>query len=125
MSSIAIATVNGNPYTGQDLHVGDKLKFNYTIGEKLAGWEYPMIAVAAFQDVNQDGTVSDDITGPDVVYTELDNPDAEFTLGGYSSIWTERGGGAATVLCNLDAYGWKAKKESIRTLASTGDLTAS
>jgi hypothetical protein len=92
--------------------------------EPLAGWEYPMVAVSCYQDVNGDGKVQTDLLGPDVVFTWLDRPSAGFTLGGYSSIWTVRGGGDAVCRADLDAYGWKRGKESTRVLASTSDWTA-
>lgn len=122
-ASISIATVNGAAYTGQTPALGDTLTFNTTV-PKLAGYEYPMVAVSCYQDVNGDGTVDASITGPDVVYTQLDHPSAVFTLGGYSSIWTLRGGGPAVCRADLDAYGWKGGVESIRVLASTGDWAA-
>jgi outer membrane receptor protein involved in Fe transport len=77
------------------------------------------------QDVNGDGTVDTNLLGPDIVFSWLDKPDATFTLGGYSSIWTLRGGGDAVCRADLDAYGWKGGKESTRVLASTAGWTAS
>ena len=73
-----------------------------------------MIALSCYQDVNRDGTVDTNLLGPDVVFTWLDKPSATFTLGGYSSIWTLRGGGDAICRAELDAYGWKGGKESTR-----------
>jgi hypothetical protein len=120
-SSIKIASVSGAaaPAT-PTTKLGDSLTFATVVGS-LAGWEYPMVAVSCYQDVNGDGVVDTSITGPDVVYSWLDHPSATFTLGGYSSIWTQRGGGPATCRADLDAYGWKSGKESIRVLATTGD----
>jgi hypothetical protein len=115
-SRIALATT-GAP------RLGDLLTFKTTV-EPLAGWEYPMIAVSCYQDVNGDGTVDTNLLGPDVVFTWLDKPAATFTLGGYSSIWTLRGGGDAVCRAELDAYGWKGGKESTRVLASTANWTA-
>ena len=105
------------------LKLGDSLKFATTVGS-TAGYEYPMVDLQCYQDVNGDGKVDTSLLGPDVVFTSLDTPDATFTLGGYSSIWTLRGGGPATCLANLDAYGWKGGKESIRVLAGTGNWLA-
>jgi hypothetical protein len=123
-SSIAIASVSGGTSAAaaqsSTARLGDTLTFKTTV-EPLAGWEYPMVAVSCYQDVNGDGTVQTNLLGPDVVFTWLDRPNADFTLGGYSSIWTVRGGGPAVCRADLDAYGWKRGKESTRVLATTGD----
>src|SRR5262245_38762022 len=57
--SIAIATINGasaastkNPTP----NLGDKLTFA-TVSGSMAGWEYPMVAVSCYQDVNGDGAI--------------------------------------------------------------------
>jgi hypothetical protein len=125
-SSIAIASVSGSGNAAavqSNAGLGDTLTFKTTV-EPLAGWEYPMVAVSCYQDVNGDGKVQPDLLGPDVVFTWLDRPSAGFTLGGYSSIWTLRGGGDAVCRADLDAYGWKRGKESTRVLASTNYWTA-
>lgn len=103
--------------------LGDTVTFTTTV-PKLAGWEYPMVAVSCYQDVNADGVVDTNLLGPDVVFTWLDQPQAGFTLGGYMSIWTLRGGGDAVCRADLDAYGWKGGRQSVRVLASTGFLAA-
>jgi hypothetical protein len=77
-----------------------------------------MVAVSCYQDVTGTGTIDTNLLGPDLVYTGLDKPTAQFLLGAYSSIWTTRGGGPATCRADLDAYGWKGGQESIRVLAS-------
>ena len=126
-SSIVIATVDGGSMVAgvqsPTAALGDNLTFRTTV-EPLAGWEYPMVALSCYQDVNGDGKVDTNLLGPDVVFTLLDKPSATFTLGGYSSIWTVRGGGEAVCRAELDAYGWKGGKQSVRVLASTGDWTA-
>ena len=125
-SSIVIATVDGGAMAAAGVSpaaLGDNLTFRTTV-EPLAGWEYPMVALSCYQDVNGDGKVDTNLLGPDVVFTLLDKPSATFTLGGYSSIWTVRGGGEAVCRAELDAYGWKGGKQSVRVLASTGDWTA-
>jgi hypothetical protein len=83
-----------------------------------------MVALTCYQDVNGDGVVDTSVSGPDIVFAQLDKPSATFTLGGYMSIWTLRGGGSALCRAELDAYGWKGGKESIRVLASTTQWTA-
>jgi len=127
-SSIAIASINGTTLNARAApatpKLGDVLTFATTV-EKLAGWEYPMVVVSCYQDVNGDGRVDTNMLGPDIVYSWVDGPNAEFLLGAYDSIWKQRGGGAATCRSELDAYGWKGGKESTRVLASTGDWTAS
>jgi hypothetical protein len=45
-------------------------------------------------------------------------PSAAFTLGGYQSIWTLRGGGAGTCRAELYGDGWKGDKQSTRVLAT-------
>jgi hypothetical protein len=118
--SISIATINGTSAASTQNPVpnlGDNLTFASVVGS-IAGWEYPMVAVSCYQDVNGDGVVATSLQGPDLVYTGLDQPSAQFLLGAYSSIWTQRGGGAAKCRADLDAYGWKSGKESVRVLAS-------
>jgi hypothetical protein len=118
---IAIASINGVQLTGSSPQptpaLGDTLTFA-TSGGSLAGWEYPMVAVSCYQDVNGDGVIDTNLLGPDVVYTWLDKPSAQFLLGAYSSIWTQRGGGPAECRADYDAYGWKGGSESIRVLNS-------
>lgn len=123
-SSIAIATVDGASLAAASVKptpkLGDSLTFATTVAP-LAGWEYPMVALSCYQDVNGDGVVETNLLGPDVVYVQLEKPSTTFTLGGYPSKWTS---GTATCRADLDAYGWKGGKESIRGLASTGDWVA-
>jgi hypothetical protein len=122
-SSIWMASIDGSQLSATAKtptpSLGDTLTFGTTI-EPLAGWEYPMIAVTCYQDVNLDGVIDTSITGPDIVFSWLDKPTAGYTLGGYSSIWTLRGGGAAVCRADLDAYGWKGGKQSVRVLKSLG-----
>jgi hypothetical protein len=123
--SITIASVNGGPMAAastpfSSTKVGDVLTFATTVSP-LAGWEYPMVALTCYQDVNKDGKIDTSITGPDIVFSSLNPPSSSFTLGGYSSIWTLRGGGPAVCRADLDAYGWKGGQESIRVLATTGN----
>lgn len=124
IASISIATVDGAPYTGQEPVLGDELTFN-TSPAHLTGGAYPMVAVSCYQDVNGDGTVDTSITGPDVVYTQLDHPPIAFTLGGYASIWTNRGGGPATCRADLYSYEFKHGGEQTQVLATTGDFPVS
>jgi hypothetical protein len=111
--SAGTSSIKLEPYS--ELSLGGDVGFS-TTAVGLAGWEYPMVAVSCYQDVNGDGTVDTNLLGPDVVYTWLDHPDAEFLLGAYSSIWTLRGGGPAECRAELDAYGWKSGNESTRVL---------
>ena len=126
-SSIAIASINGEDARlgpAATPKLGDMMKFATTV-EPLAGWEYPMIVVSCYQDVNGDGSIDTKMLGPDIVYSWLDHPAASFLLGAYDSIWKQRGGGDALCRAELDAYGWKGGKQSVRILASTGHWTAS
>ena len=118
-SSISFASIDGaaapvSPTT----KLGDSVAFATTV-QPLAGWQYPMVAVSCYQDVNGDGAINTSITGPDVVYTELAKPSGSFMLGGYSSPWMANGGAA---LCRADlySYGWKSGVEYTQVLASTG-----
>lgn len=127
-SSIALATVTSSDGTAKlasatQPSLGSKVTFATTI-EPLAGWEYPMVDLTCYQDVNGDGKVDTTLLGPDIVYSDLDKPDASYTLGGYSSIWTNRGGGDATCRADLVAVGWKGGKESARNLSTTGQWLA-
>lgn len=112
VSSIAI--VEPGPYAFDDV-----LTFATSV-EKLAGWEYPMVAVSCYQDVNGDSVIDTDLLGPDIVFAWLDRPDASFWLGEYASPWRQRGGGPAECRADLDAYGWKGGQEFTRVLASAG-----
>jgi hypothetical protein len=125
-SSIAFATIDGVSSASTQSpapKLGDTVTFATTV-EPLAGWEYPLVVVSCYQDVNGDGVVDTNMLGPDIVYSWVDRPDATFTIGGYSSIWTQRGGGPAVCRAELDAYGWKGGKESTRVLTSTAAWTA-
>ena len=128
VSSISLATVTAADGAARvagatQPSLGSKVTFATTI-EPLAGWEYPMVDLTCYQDVNGDGKVDTTLLGPDIVYSELAKPDASYTLGGYSSIWTNRGGGDATCRADLVAIGWKGGKESARSLSTTGQWLA-
>jgi hypothetical protein len=118
-SSIELATV-GDVARAAALTpaYGDSVTFATTV-ERLAGWEYPMVALTCYQDVNADGTVDTSMFGPDIVFGLLNEPGAAFELAG-SSLWAQRGGDAVC-RADLDAYGWKGGQQSIRVLATTGD----
>ena len=83
-SSIAIASIGGvttnAATTSPTPRLGDILKFATTV-ELIAGRQYPMVDVSCYQDVN-DGFVDTTLLGPDIVFTWLDKPAADFTLGG-------------------------------------------
>jgi hypothetical protein len=70
--------------------------------------------------VNGDGVVDTSLSGPDLVFTDLDKPSASFKLGGYSSPWLSTGGDA-TCRADLDSYGWKSGVEYIQGLAHTAN----
>jgi hypothetical protein len=120
-SSIELATVSGVARSGAPTPAyGDSVTFATTI-ERLAGWEYPMVAVTCYQDVNGDGALDTNMFGPDIVFGLLREPTATFELAG-SSKWADRGGDAVC-RADLDAYGWKGGQQSIRVLASTENWT--
>jgi hypothetical protein len=119
-SSIRFASIDGaaaplSPTT----KMGDSLTFATTV-QPLAGWQHPMVAVSCYQDVDGNGVLNTSISGPDVVYTQLDQPSAGFMLGGYSSAWIDRGG-SATCRADLYSYGWKSGVEYTQVLATTGN----
>jgi hypothetical protein len=123
--SIAIATVNSTSAAStQDPapKLGDKVTFATVVGS-IAGWEYPMVVVSCYQDVNGDGTIDTNVVSPDKVFGLIDHPDATFLMGNYQSDWTRRGG-PATCHAVLYAYGWKQGHETVRFLAGTKDWTA-
>ena len=126
-SSIAIASINGTVMgaaaSSPTPKLGDTLTFRTTVSG-LSGGEYPMVGVSCYQDVNGDKVVDTGLSGPDIVFSQLDTPSATFKLGGYSSIWLNRGGGSATCRADLYAYSWKGGKESTRVLATTGSWLA-
>ena len=122
-SDIQLASVNGTSVGAAAVtpKYGDPVRFSATV-EKLAGWENPVVAVQCYQDVNKDGKVETNMSGPDIVYAApLAGPDGAFRLGGVltTSLWGSRGGGAATCRADLDAYGWQNKLQTIRVLDST------
>jgi hypothetical protein len=127
-SSIAIASVDGTVVGGASALVapkfGETMTF-VTAVQSLAGWQYPMVALTCYQDVNGDGVVDTSISGPDIVYSQLDTPGTTFSVGSLYSIWGERGGGAATCRADLDSYGWKAGFEYVQVLATTGNWAVS
>lgn len=94
--------------------LGDTLTFT-TTGKPTNGG-YLMVSTACYQDVDGDGLVS--FSFGDIVYGELTHPDESITLGGYSSIWTERGGGPAFCGSNLVSIKWKGGRQYVDLLAS-------
>jgi hypothetical protein len=129
-SSIAIDTVTNGDGTAFKMatgsvqpRLGSKVTFATTI-QPLSGWEHAMVDVTCYQDVNGDGKVDTTLLGPDIVFSDLDTPDATYTLGGFSSIWTIRGGGDATCRADLVAVGWKSGAQSARNLSTTGQWAA-
>jgi hypothetical protein len=125
-STIAIGSIDGTVVsaaaTSPAPKLGDTLTFRTTVGG-LSGGEYPMVAVSCYQDVNGDKIVDTGLLGPDIVFSQLGTPSATFMLGGYSSIWLNRGG-SAVCRGDLYAYSWKGGKESTRVLATTGSWLA-
>jgi len=98
-----IAINEAGPY-----HWGDTLTFTTTGGK---GRGNPMIEVALYQDADSDGTVDEDLFGPDLVYVQLNHPDQTFTLG--------NGGDRskpAQGLARLLQYAWKGGQQSITEL---------
>jgi hypothetical protein len=71
----------------------------------LAGWQYPMVTVACYQNSA-------------LVYAVVGQPSDEFKLGGDSSDWVTNGG-PANCTATLSAFGWKGGQEYVTALAST------
>lgn len=97
--------------------LGDTLTFTTTI-PKLKGYQYPMIVVACYQDVDGNGTVEIPALyegSPDLVYAWLDHPDQPFVLGATGdSGWRQNGGPAE---CKATLYAYSASKSDIDPLA--------
>jgi len=115
ISSIALADYGATSRGGPQL--GGVVGFT-TVAAGLAGWEYPMVAVWCYQDVNGDGIQVWPNDGGDLVYMQLDYPDVGFVLGGGSSDWLVSGG-PADCEANLYAYGNRGGNQTIRDLAET------
>lgn len=108
-----------------DARLGGTVTFQ-TTNDNLKGWQYPLVVVACYQDVDGDGVIGmpPQFEGsPDLVFAQLDYPDANFVLGGGSSAWLDRGG-PATCIAKLYAYGFKGGHEDITLLASTDTWAA-
>jgi hypothetical protein len=103
-TGVSSITLNPTPLVSGGPALGSTVSFT-TNAAGLAGWEWPMVGISC----TQSGTL---------VYTVLDKPDASFVLGGGSSTWTQVGGSADCV-ATLYAYGHKAGRETIRSLAAT------
>src|SRR5262249_8679893 len=119
--SITFATVNGvaAASTSQPSPPhGSTVTFNTSAGS-LAGWEWPMVVLSCYQDVNGDGTGGMNLLGPDLGYETRASPGATFGAAGGN-------GTAGDAKCHayLYAYGWKNGQESIRYLDGTEDWTA-
>jgi hypothetical protein len=108
-----------------DLRLGSTITFN-TTNDNLKGWQYPMVVVACYQDLDGDGLVTLPAQyegAPDLAYATLDYPASTFLLGGGWSPWLENGG-PATCVAKLYAYGSKAGAEQITLLAQTATFEA-
>jgi hypothetical protein len=70
-STIIIASIDGATAAASTNaptpKLGDSLTFATSV-EPLAGWEYPMVALSCYQDVNGDGKVDTNLLGPDIVF---------------------------------------------------------
>lgn len=80
--------------SGSVLSYQGAVTFDSVVTSPLKGYEYPMIYVKAF-----------DVDSGDLIYGQLDHPDAVFVLGGGSSVWVSRGGGPARCEADLMIYG--------------------
>lgn len=112
----ATGTIAVHP--GSDLRFGGAVTFDVTTAG-LKGNEYPMVYVEAFQDVDGDGQADD------LVYGQLDHADATFILGGGSSLWVSRGGGAAHCRATLYVYGGKVHGNDVIVFLASVDFEAS
>ena len=86
---------------GSQQWLGGTVSFN-TQPVGLAGWEYAVVRLVCSQ-------------GGQRVYAEIHSPGEPFVLGGTASAWVTNKGDA-TCQANLDAMGWKAGQEFMRTL---------
>jgi len=119
-SDIWIASVDGMlvARTAQPAPAfGDKVNFGTAV-QPLAGWQYPLVAIYCYQDVDGNGLETVPASA-DLVYAQLDKPDTTFVMGGGSSEWLESGGGDAT--CDAVLYAYPGfHKGDIVTLDDTG-----
>jgi hypothetical protein len=125
-----MATINGASLSGSKLAPAPAYLDTVTwatVAGSVAGWETPEVVLSCFQDVNGDGVVDTSLTGPDIVYSWVASPSSVFSFSGQgqTSTWSLRGGGPATCRADLDAYGWKGGKSTVRLLASTGSFPVS
>jgi hypothetical protein len=116
---VASGTIEG-PFG--DVRLGGVVTFETEV-DGLKGWQYPMIAVWCYQDLNGDGIKYFPNDGGDLVYMWLDSPDASFPLGAASSKWVDLGG-AADCQAILYAYGDRGNTQTIDTLDATGFFEA-
>lgn len=113
-SSITLVTQRADLVTAsadQGLRIGDTVSYATTI-EQLSGPEWPMVS-----------TMCRDAAG-NVLWAELAQPDATFTLGGAISPWYESGA-EGTCEATLWAYSSKGGRYTSRALASTPSFTVS
>lgn len=137
---VAKGTISVSP--GSDLRLRGRVRFDWIV-DGLKGNEYPMVYVAAWQDVNQDlvidtrpGYLPDGSLNPDMVYGQLDHPDGlvelqpdgslahvGWVLGGGSSAWLYRGG-PAKCRAYLMVYGGKHGGSLVNDVLATVDFDA-
>lgn len=95
-------------------HYGDTITF-WSENDKVGG-AHPMIELALFQDVNQDGVIDDGLFDGDLVWVALNTPERPFIAGNNNGQldMSKSSKGKARLLM----YGWKGRQEFIIPLAS-------
>lgn len=99
-------TISGPNEAGPYVYGLSELTF--TVESNLKGNPHPMVEVSCYQDVNGDSVVDMSLFGPDLVWLQLDHPNAVFTVG---SVFDA--GSPAACAARLFAYGWKGGQQSI------------
>lgn len=93
-------------------HWGDTLTFTTTGGK---GRGHPMVEVALYQDVDEDGTVEDGLSGADLAFLTLNAPGQAVILrtGEGTQVDASK---PAVGRVRLLQYAWKGGQESITEL---------
>lgn len=109
-----IAVNEPGPY-----HWQDTLTFATTGGK---GRGHPMVELAFYQDTDASGEVDEDLFGKDLVFVQLDHPEATFTVGHPASHGIGSGGvdesKPAEGRARLLQYSWKGGQQTITELDS-------
>ena len=92
---------------GSDLNFDGVVTFD-TTHSGFKGYQYPLVYLACYQDIDGVPGIDTSFASLDLVYGQLDYPATAFVLGGGSSPWRNTyGGGPAECVARLMVYGDK------------------